>query len=385
MAHPRRAESAQALVAQLHRFPVRVVFDPDPDAKPSTVRTAHEAWRPWDSQATHHMVLQDDAILHPAFEDQVLAAATAQPESILSFFSEWGSFTSHALRVAALAKYSWVVQSDVYLGTQAALMPVKAAAAFVDELGGTALDVPDDHAIHDFAHRSGLAHYVSNPNLVNHEVESSLIGNSFQGARRAAVFTPDAIAPISWWAREPLTNLIRIPSMQWSIPGAYTYAKPNEDGAMWRIRPRLDLWGSAASEVEGVINATFPMLLLPGAEEAAGEAAHAVVSVLADQVALASALPAPKSTSDETTSADPVSSVQDAKAVERVARRCSQEAVRTIAPGCLRRVEAKHPGSFDIRAGEKALLHMVGEVLPMYLDVIPFEDVRHQCLAGSVK
>ncbi len=84
-----------------------------------------------------------------------------------------------------------------------------AAAGFVEELETTAPNVADDRVIHDFAHHAELAHLTNVPNLVDHEAGQSLIGNSFRGSRRAAVFTPDAVAPASWWACEPLTTLTR--------------------------------------------------------------------------------------------------------------------------------------------------------------------------------
>ena len=135
MAHPDRSSGAEDIARRCGRLPVRIAYDPDPTGPPQTIRTARVAWRPWHPGATHHLVLQDDVALHPDFDQHVSSAIAARPESVLSFFSEWGSFTSHALRIAAYGGFPWVRQPDTYLGTQAIAMPVARAAELADMLG----------------------------------------------------------------------------------------------------------------------------------------------------------------------------------------------------------------------------------------------------------
>lgn len=115
MAHPHRAAAALRLEAQLKPLPVKVVFDPKPEATPATLRTARLAWVPHGDDPSHHLVLQDDVLLHSDFSTQVIAAIASQARAILSFFSEWGSYTSHTLRISAFAGRAWTPQVDSYL------------------------------------------------------------------------------------------------------------------------------------------------------------------------------------------------------------------------------------------------------------------------------
>jgi hypothetical protein len=323
MAHPRRSPEAEALAATMRRLPTRVVYDPDPDGPASTVRTARLAWDPWLPRATHHLVLQDDVFPHESFEEQVLHATTAQPDAILSFFSEWGSFTSHALRIAALSGHAWVAQPDTYLGTQAALMTVAAARQFSRDLATVDDDVPDDHAIHAFAHRFGLRYFVSNPNLVEHDVGRSLVGNGNQGARRATVFLPQVSPDGAWWRRSPLADLSAFPAMHWSTAVASTYVRPAADSSRWSVGPRHAWWG----DQEGVLNARIRLLVDESpwsAQPRMRGPLSDIASVLSDQVWVASMM--------QTGPAHPIAELAAA------------DAVRTIAPGSLRKIvgDANH-------------------------------------------
>ncbi|MDM7887706.1 hypothetical protein QUG98_04485 [Curtobacterium sp. RHCJP20] len=316
MAHPRRASEAEALAVKMRHLPTRIVYDPDPDGPASTIRAARLAWAPWRRDATHHLVLQDDVFPHQFFEEQVLRATDAQPDALLSFFSEWGSFTSHALRVAAIAGRSWVTQPDTYLGTQAVLMPAAAAKQFASDLRDVSEDVPDDHAIHEFAYRHGLRHYVSNPNLVEHDVGQSLVGNGVQGARRATVFLPHHSADIAWWRRAPLEELHAFPAMQWSTAEATTYVRAGSNAERWSIEPPRDWWGDREGLVQACIRdvvAQSPWTSQPRVQESV----KGIASVLSGQVRVASSL--------------------QAVPADSLSRLTAADAVRTIAPGSMRR------------------------------------------------
>lgn len=335
MTHPRRAAHAEALASAFEEFAVRVVTDPDPAGRPSTVRTAREAWKPFDHAATHHLVIQDDVFLHPQFEPQVIDAVAAQPDAVLSFFSEWGSFTSHAIRVGAFIGAAWIPQVDTYLGTQAALMKAGLAQEFADWLRGLSFEVPDDHALFEFAHTRGLKHFVSNPNLVEHDVGESLIGNASQGLRRATVFHGVSQAPRAWWQHQPMTGLRLLPAMHWSRPQPMLYAKPRRGVVRWDIRPPASAWGAFAGAVQQLVDDNLSAFVSrPGYGKL-----RAAVIVLCEQVAVASAHPG-----------EHVS--------DRFGESCAIEAALTMVPGALR-VE---DGARDL-VTDTALMAAVGVIL----------------------
>ncbi|GHJ47880.1 hypothetical protein Cs7R123_52220 [Catellatospora sp. TT07R-123] len=185
-AHPRRREAARALAASVPGLAFDVVEDPDPDGPPSALRAARLAWRLADPGATHRVLVQDDMRLADGFAALVRRAAAAQPESILCLFTEWGSRTSPAVRLAALAGAGWAPLLDPYVPTTAVVLPTAVAhalAEFPAEPGE-----PDDVLLLRFTRVHGLTPLVSCPNLVEHEVGESLVGNDIlHGPRHAAL------------------------------------------------------------------------------------------------------------------------------------------------------------------------------------------------------
>jgi len=117
MAHPRRLSSAEALRERHPELDMTIMFDPEPDAEPSALRAARLAWASAPAGATHLLVVQDDMVLVPDIQRHVLSAASIMPSSVLSFFTEWGSRTGHALRLASVLGGSWVEVIDPYVPT----------------------------------------------------------------------------------------------------------------------------------------------------------------------------------------------------------------------------------------------------------------------------
>ncbi|GAB4057604.1 hypothetical protein [Catellatospora paridis] len=195
-AHPRRRPEAEALAASQPGLDFEVVEDPEPDGPRSALRTARLAWRTADPGRTHRLLVQDDMRLAPGFARLVRAAVAAQPDRILCLFTEWGSRTSPAVRLAALAGAGWVPLLDPYVPTTAVVLPTAVAhalAEFPAEPGE-----PDDVLLLRFARAHGMTPLVSCPNLAEHEQGESLVGNDvLQGPRRAALFG----APPGDWAR----------------------------------------------------------------------------------------------------------------------------------------------------------------------------------------
>lgn len=366
MAHPRRAAAARDIARACGTLPARVVLDPEPGGPPSTVRTARLAWRPWSPGATHHLVLQDDVTLPPDLDRHVLAAVTAQPDAALSFFSEWGSFTSHALRIGAYGGYPWVRQPDTYLATQALVLPVGHAEALAGHLGTADLTEPDDHVVHRYASAAGLPHLVSNPNLVEHDAGSSLIGNGEMGARRATVpLAAEAPLPPSWWRGDALTSLTRVPSVFWRDPVPSSYEQGPDAGAAWTLAPARRTFGTQHDEVTGRVHALLRSALDgPGGadllEGPVGAALPGVAVVTAAQVAVARSL-----------RARPASATAAAGATQ---------AARTVAPGALRRLDPR--GTVDWDRVARALVQVARRVEDDVLATLDLDDLARAHTSG---
>lgn len=183
MTHPRRLAAAKALRQRHPELDLGIIVDPDPAGPPDALRTARRAWGAVGPGATHHLVIQDDMLLVEGFAKHVHAAVEAMPHDVLCFFSEWGSRTSHAVRLAALAGASWTPVLDPYVPTAAHLLPASLALMLAEAQAAG----PDDVALLHFARDRGLTPLVSAPNLAQHEAVHSLVGNDLiMGPRRAA-------------------------------------------------------------------------------------------------------------------------------------------------------------------------------------------------------
>ncbi|QGQ19874.1 hypothetical protein GC089_12445 [Cellulomonas sp. JZ18] len=355
-------------------MPVRVVLDPDPDGPPSTVRTARRAWRPWHASATHHLLLQDDVTLPPDFGRHVTAAVAARPDAALSFFSEWGSFTSHALRVGAYAGYPWVRQPDTYLATQALVLPVGHADALAHLLAGADLDEPDDHAVHRYVTGAGIEHLVSSPNLVQHDDRPSVVGNGAMGARRATVPLAASAPPsATWWRGDALTSLRRVPSVFWRHATPSSYEQGPGPAAPWVVAPTQRTFGDAHEDVVARVHAMLRSALRAPVDGPVGAVLPDVAVTTAAQLAVARALRAGRRGAGA------------APADAATADAAAAAAARTVAPGGLRTLDPQ--GAVDwARIGEamvRVAARVEDELLPS-LDLCELAQT-HTWAAGSVR
>ncbi|MFG3159769.1 hypothetical protein ACGFY8_07790 [Streptomyces sp. NPDC048232] len=189
MAHPRRRAAAEALGEAHPALAARVVTDPEPQGPPSALRTARLAWRSVTADATHHLVLQDDAVLSPDFADTVAALAAARPRDSVSLFTEWGSRTANAVRAAALLGHAWAPVVDDYLPSVALVLPAGLARGFEEYAAAKAApDATDDVTLLDYLHDVGRVVPVAGP--VDHANPPSLVGNDVMGPRSAACLAP---------------------------------------------------------------------------------------------------------------------------------------------------------------------------------------------------
>ncbi|WP_249187787.1 hypothetical protein [Nocardiopsis sp. MG754419] len=208
MTHPRRAEAAHRLAAALPELAPTVVVDPRPQAPPSTLRTSLAAWAALHPQATHHLVLQDDAEPCPGMVEALSTLVAARPDDPLSLFCEWGSATATMARWGALGGYGLASCVDRYVPTVGLLLPAGIArelVATVDPAGRE--DEPDDEALARFLERVGRSALVTVPNLVEHDGDVSLVGNAHRmGVRRSVLLGEKGDPP-------PSTRVLRAPEL----------------------------------------------------------------------------------------------------------------------------------------------------------------------------
>jgi hypothetical protein len=189
MAHPARRHQAEQLRRRHPELDIQIVLDPEPDAKPATLRTAKLAWSTVRQDATHQLVLQEDVQLCNGFDAAMHQALQVAPEGAISFFANWAMSTSQAVRLAAFTGASWTPVSDEWVPTQALVVPAPLAREFAGFAEQYYADKPDNRAMAEFLDKYGLTSYVSVPNLVEHRPAQSLLLNDlFYGIRNATVF-----------------------------------------------------------------------------------------------------------------------------------------------------------------------------------------------------
>ncbi|WP_406126655.1 hypothetical protein OHQ89_32985 [Streptomyces canus] len=196
MTHPRRARAAERLADRFRDQAAQVVLDPEPDGPPSALRAARRAWAAADPEATHHLVLQDDALPVAGCLDRLASLVAAEPDAAFSLHAEWGSMTSHAIRLAAVLGHTLAPVVDDYIPCVALVLPVEAALGF-EEYARTkvAEDAPDDVAMLDYLADRNIRALIPVANLVDHHEALSLVGNNKFGPRPATCLPPaDTVA-----------------------------------------------------------------------------------------------------------------------------------------------------------------------------------------------
>ncbi|WP_229402108.1 hypothetical protein [Micromonospora okii] len=237
MAHPARRAAAERLAVALAGLDAAVATDPEPGRPGGTLRTSRLAWSRVAPDATHHLVVQDDSVLAPDFVRHALAGARALPGHALGLFTEWGSFTSYALRIAALVGTDWVEVVDGYMPAQALILPADVAREF-DRYAARATtgEEPDDEMLLGFLRAVGVPMVVSVSNLVQHGDEVSIAGNGWHGLRKAAC-----------WRAGPgpggtvLDRIAVVPFFSWFTGKAICRFRDRPDSDDWREVPAVDL------------------------------------------------------------------------------------------------------------------------------------------------
>ena len=237
MAHPRRRDAAEALRDRYPELELRVVLDPEPDGPPSALRTSLLAWGAVGADVTHHLVIQDDAVAGDGFPAQLRRAVAAQPDRPIGLFTEWGSRTANALRIATVEGASWVEAVDPFVPAFALVLPAWMARGFVSFAAGYTGDAEaDDLALQAYLRGIGAVTYVAVPNLVDHSCIPSLLGHDLMmGPRRSPCVEVDGDVDGSGrqWAGGAVVDLTAVPHLSTMQGRSVCCVRPEPDSRDW--------------------------------------------------------------------------------------------------------------------------------------------------------
>jgi hypothetical protein len=198
--HPSRGHLLGGLVALGDHV---VVTDPDPDGRPSAIRTYVECLRELPAAVTHRLVFQDDALPCAGFRELAEQAIQERPDALVAFFVPGTAAHGRRLREARANGLRWeqLPTSMSWTPTVALAWPRRYAEGFVpfaDQFiarrrARNMATVGDDPVVGSFRRAEGIQVWATVPCLVEHPdtVPSLVKKRSYEGrypARRAAVF-----------------------------------------------------------------------------------------------------------------------------------------------------------------------------------------------------
>ena len=183
MAVPQRLDT---FVSEMEtRLPAQVCLAVDKLGE-GVLPTAYRAWRSYNQEATHHLVLQDDLILPPNFMSLVFHVMERNPEHILTFHA-----FSVKLQRFFNEGYRWIICKQI--SGQANLYPIPILERLL-EFCETKLrsDMPlkpsgkkrmsDDGVVNMFLRVEKLRAYMPLPNFVQHAAPTdSVLGQNNEG------------------------------------------------------------------------------------------------------------------------------------------------------------------------------------------------------------
>lgn len=187
MAHPKRAEMAQALGSQLA---AEVVYDQCNDRWD----TGRRAWLACDPTATHAVVVQDDAIAPQGFREALSAALRVVGDNPVGLYvgtvRPAGSYMAAMVGHAKATKASWVVGDGPLWGVGIAL-PTHMVAPMLEWCDRKPHIAAYDRRMGAYFKEMGLPCWYPMPSLVDHRDEPSLVQKGRSVKRRARFFLPD--------------------------------------------------------------------------------------------------------------------------------------------------------------------------------------------------
>lgn len=172
VAHEKRQEMALALAEAVQAEHLWV-----DDGKLGEWRNHMRAWKSAaDSDATHAVILQDDAVPIPDFRKHVEAAVKQRPDKLLSLYlGTHRPRREEVLRTVAKAEKSsasWIVSDSLHWGV-AVVVPVALISEILSTVRSSRL--PYDQRISEWAHATGATVYYTWPSLVNHADQPTVI------------------------------------------------------------------------------------------------------------------------------------------------------------------------------------------------------------------
>lgn len=235
MAHPARRGRAQDLVERHPELGLRIAFDPRPSAPATALRAAREAWASCADDATHHLVLQDDAVLRDDFPDALPDLIRARSADALCLFAEWGGLAANAVRLAALLGHAWAEVVGEYVPSVGLILPAPVArgfGAYLDAAGTAGPESADDVALMGYLRSSGVSAYAPVGGPVEHGDAPSLVGNERQGRRQAV-----CDVPVDSSRKSTLTETGALSHLWWLQGTAFLYFADAQAPGGWRREP----------------------------------------------------------------------------------------------------------------------------------------------------
>jgi hypothetical protein len=268
MAHPRRLDAALQLRDAYPDLKAHLALDPEPDGVPATLRTSLLAWKAIEDGVTHHLVLQDDAVLCRDFPARLHAAVAARRHDPIALFTDWGSRTSHVVRLAAASGASWAEAVDVVAPAQSLVLPADLARGFAEYCADpTGAGLDDAVALSRYLASRSATVYACVPNLVDHSCIPSLLGHDLlMGIRRSTCFVDDIGAWPGPWNSAAVSGLDVVPHLSTRQGGPICCLR--QPGGEWRTEPTLD-WLRARGFDRDELAARFAadLAALPSSDE----------------------------------------------------------------------------------------------------------------------
>lgn len=174
--HPLRAHLIEPLVARLG--PCEVVTDPDPDSPVrSALRTYLLCLSQTPDEATHRLIVQDDAWPCDDFRARAEAAIAEHPDELTALFVPGVGAPGDAVKLAVRRSQPFTRLPVAWTPTVALSWPAAHARAFV-EFAATAFDhrhQGDDGPVGKYRREAAVHCWAPVPSLVEHpDVEPSL-------------------------------------------------------------------------------------------------------------------------------------------------------------------------------------------------------------------
>ncbi|MYU21069.1 hypothetical protein [Streptomyces sp. SID8352] len=227
MCHPARREGVAELAAALRPLRPRLVWDPDPDAGPSPLRTAKLAWSAVAPGATHHLVLQDDVMPAPDFADRLAALVSLRDKDAIALYVNGNSpHNSYHVRRAAVAGSAWAPLAPAeWVPTLGLVLPAGAARGLGAHLRGYPDDFrDDDELVAEYCRAEGISVVAVVPHLLEHGTGPSIAGNDGHGHRRATVFAGRVRVPPERWAADSGPDSCPVRHVPLPCPYSYSYS-----------------------------------------------------------------------------------------------------------------------------------------------------------------